>query len=122
MGKNYLYRSSSLLIRNPLPYLAGKTGFIGLAKYISKKYAEYGIRTLALALRHVDTPMIRRVAKGREHSDAEEAIQKMNKNALTGRMITPEEIAEIYAYFSLATSPQINGITVLSDGGITYLR
>lgn len=105
----------------PCPYLAGKAGFIGLTKYLSKKYNEYGIRTFALALRHVGTPMIERVIKSRG-KDVKTGIKEMNKKSLTGRMITPEEIAEIYAYFSLATSPQINGITLLSDGGITYLQ
>jgi len=105
----------------PCPYLAGKAGFIGLAKFIAEKYSKYGIQTFALLLRHVNTPMIRRVAKSRGHN-VEESIQKMNENSLTGRMITPEEIAEIYAHFALATVANINGITLLSDGGITYLR
>ena len=105
----------------PCPYLAGKAGFIGLTKYISKKYSEHGIRTFALALRHVGTPMIKRVIKSRGRV-VEKGLKKMNENSLTGSMITPEEVAEIYAYFSLSTSSQLSGITLLSDGGITYLK
>jgi len=105
----------------PCPYLAGKAGFVGLTKYLSRKYSDFGIHTFALVLRHVGTPMIRRVIKSRGR-DIEEGLKKMNENALTGRMITPEGVAEIYAYFSLSTSPQLSGITLLSDGGITYLK
>jgi NAD(P)-dependent dehydrogenase (short-subunit alcohol dehydrogenase family) len=104
----------------PCPYLAGKSGFIGLTKYISKKYGDYNIRTFALVLRHCDTPMIRRVMKARG-KDVEESIIEMNKKSKTGKMITPKEVAEIYAYFCLAKSSKINGLTLLSDGGITYL-
>lgn len=104
----------------PCPYLAGKSGFIGLAKYISKKYKEYNIRTFTLVLRHCDTPMIREVMKARG-KDVEKGIEELNKKSRTGKMITPKEVAEIYAYFSLTESPRINGLTLLSDGGITYL-
>jgi len=105
----------------PCPYLTGKAGFVGLTKYLSRKYSDFGIHTFALALRHVGTPMIKRVIKSRGRV-VEEGLKKMNENALTGRMITPEEVAEIYAYFSLSTSPKLSGITLLSDGGITYLK
>jgi 3-hydroxybutyrate dehydrogenase len=103
----------------PCPYLAGKAGFIGLTKYIARQYGEYGISTFALVLRHVGTPMIQRVIVSRGHA-VEEGLAKMNAKSLTGRMITPEEIADIYAYSS--TSSGINGATLLSDGGITYLQ
>jgi len=105
----------------PCPYLAGKAGFIGLTKYIARNYGNYGIRTFALVLRHVGTPMIQRVITSRGH-EVEEGLAKMHAKSLTGRMITPEEIADIYAYFSSGTSSEINGVTLLSDGGITYLQ
>ncbi len=104
----------------PCSYLAGKSAFIGLAKYISKRYKHDNIRTFTLVLRHCDTPMIRRVVKARG-KDVEKGIKELNKKSKTGKMITPEEVAEIYAYFSLAKSPKISGLTLLSDGGITYL-
>ncbi len=104
----------------PCPYLAGKSGFIGLTKYISEKYKKYNIRTFTLVLRHCDTPMIREVMKARE-KDVEKSIKELNKKSRIGKMITPKEVAEIYAYFSLAKSPKVTGLTLLSDGGITYL-
>ncbi len=104
----------------PCPYLAGKSGFIGLTKYISQKYNEYGIRTFTLVLRHCDTPMIRKVMKSRG-KEVEKSIKELHKKSRTGKMITPKEVATIYAYFSLAESPKVNGLTLLSDGGITYL-
>jgi len=104
----------------PCPYLAGKSGFIGLTKYISKKYNEYNIRTFALVLRHCDTPMIRRVMQARG-KDVKQGIIEMNKKSKTGKMITPKEVAEIYTYFCMGDVPKLNGLTLLSDGGITYL-
>jgi 3-hydroxybutyrate dehydrogenase len=104
----------------PCPYLAGKSGFIGLTKYISEKYKEYNIKTFTLVLRHCDTPMIRRVMKSRG-KDVEKGIKEMNKKSRIGKMITAREVAEIYANFTLAKSSRVNGLTLLSDGGITYL-
>ncbi len=105
----------------PSPYLAGKAGFIGLTKHLSQKFKKDGVWTFALALRHVDTPMIRRVIASRG-KDVEEGLQAMHKKALTGKMITPEEIADIYAHFILAPSPDLSGTVVVADGGITWLR
>jgi len=107
--------------RIPAPYLAGKAGFLGLTDYIAWKFKELGINTFSLALRHVDTHMIRRVMKSRG-SSIEEGIKKMNEKSLTGRMITPEEVAEIYAYFLLHAPGSLSGVTILADGGITYMR
>ncbi len=105
----------------PSPYLAGKAGFIGLTKYLSMKYSQGGILTFALALRHVDTPMIRRVIESRG-GDVKEGIKAMHKKSLTGRMITPEEVADIYAYFVSTAPSGVSGAVILADGGITYLR
>ncbi|TFF97145.1 MAG: SDR family oxidoreductase [Promethearchaeota archaeon] len=104
----------------PCPYLAGKSGFIGLSKYISKKYKDHNIKTFTLVLRHCDTPMIRRVMKARG-KDVKKGIGELHNKSKTGKMINPKEVAELYAYFSMAKSSEINGLTLLSDGGITYL-
>lgn len=105
----------------PSPYLAGKAGFIGLTRYLSKRYREEGIYTFALALRHVDTPMIRRVMKSRGH-DPEQAVKTLHAESLTGRMITPDEIAEVYAHVVTTMDRETSGMVILADGGITYLR
>lgn len=105
----------------PSPYLAGKAGFIGLTKYLSRRFGGDGIRTFALALRHVDTPLIRKVIASRGY-DVEKGVKAMHEKSLTGRMITPEEVADVYAYFISASSPRISGAVILTEGGITYLR
>jgi len=105
----------------PSPYLAGKAGFIGLTKYLSKNFRKDGVWTFALALRHVDTPMIRRVIASRG-KDVDEGVKAMNKKALTGKMIIPEEIADIYTHFILAPFPNLSGTVIVADGGITWLR
>jgi NAD(P)-dependent dehydrogenase (short-subunit alcohol dehydrogenase family) len=105
----------------PSPYLAGKSGFIGISKYLAKVGKTYNIRTLALSLRHTQTPMIRKVLASKG-IDVEEGIRKLNQKSLTGRMITPEEISKLYAFFAVSDSTDITGVSLLSDGGITYLR
>ncbi len=105
----------------PAPYLAGKAGFLGLSKHMASVGKDDNIKTLALALRHTQTPMIRRVIASKG-IDVEEGLRKMNAKSLTGRMTTPEEIAKLYAYFAVAENPEITGVSLLSDGGITYLR
>lgn len=105
----------------PAPYLAGKSGFIGLAKSLSLKYGKDGIKTFSLALRHTDTPMIRRVIASKG-LDVDEGLKKMNEKSLTGKMITAKEIAKLYAYFATAENTDLTSVSLLSDGGITYLR
>jgi len=77
--------------------------------------------TFGLALRHVDTPMIRKVIASRGIA-IDDGIAAMNKKSLTGKMITPEEIANIYAHFALTSLSGLSGTVILADGGITYLR
>lgn len=105
----------------PAPYLAGKAGFVGMAKSLSLKYDDEGIKTFSLALRHTDTPMIRRVIASKG-LDVDEGLKKMNERSLTGKMITPKEIAKLYAFFATAKNDQVTSVSLLSDGGITYLR
>lgn len=105
----------------PSPYLAGKAGFLGLTKYLSQRFRQDGIGTFALALRHVDTPLIRKVIASRGR-DVKGGVEAMHKKSLTGKMITPEEIADIYAHFILTCPPGLSGTVILAEGGITYLR
>lgn len=105
----------------PAPYLTGKAGFLGLSKYLAATYKADGIKTFALALRHTETPMIRRVIASKG-LDVEEGLKKMHAKSLTGRMTTPAEIAKLFAYFAVQEDPEVTGVSLLSDGGITYLR
>ncbi|MCF7936902.1 MAG: SDR family oxidoreductase [Synergistales bacterium] len=105
----------------PSPYLAGKAGFIGMARQIAGACDDEGIRTFALALRHVDTPMIRRVIESRG-GNVEEGIAGMHAKSLTGSMITPGEIARLYGHFAAAPTRAVRSVSLLADGGITYLR
>jgi NAD(P)-dependent dehydrogenase (short-subunit alcohol dehydrogenase family) len=111
-------RSSSGI---PSPYLAGKSGFISIARHIAARYDKEGIKSLALALRHTETPMIRRVIASKG-IDVEEGLKKMHAQSLTGRMITPHEIAKLYAWFAVADESEVSSVSLLSDGGITYMR
>ncbi|MBD3193395.1 MAG: SDR family oxidoreductase [Candidatus Heimdallarchaeota archaeon] len=104
----------------PAPYLAGKSGFIGLTKYLADKLSRYNITTFAVVLRHVYTPMIKKVLVSRGFSP-EEGKKALDKKSLTGRMATPEEIARMFAYFALPLADSLSGQAILADGGITYL-
>ncbi len=46
----------------------------------------------------------------------------MNAKALTGRMMTPSEVADVYEYFITRSPAGETGTVVLADGGITFLR
>ena len=105
----------------PAPYLTGKAGFLGMSKYLAAAKKADGIKTFALALRHTETPMIRKVIASKG-VDVEEGLKKMHAKSLTGRMTTPAEIAKLFAYFAVQEDPEVTGVSLLSDGGITYLR
>ena len=101
--------------------MAGKSGFIGMAKHLYTQYGGEGIRSFALALRHTETPMIRKVLAGKG-IDVSEGLKKMHAKSLTGRMTTPKEIAKLYGWFAQADNTEVSGACLLADGGITYMR
>ncbi len=102
--------SASGLSPSPLAgghYAASKHGVIGLTRNSAAELAKYGI-------------LVNNVAPGAVRTDftkvfGEEKLKSLEGQTPTAKLSTPEDIAE--ATFLLANAPNINGQTLVVDGG-----
>lgn len=89
-------------------YSAAKGGLNSFTKALAKELAPSGIAVNALACGMIDTPM--------NHCFSEEEIQAICEEIPSGRMGTPEEVAE--AVYHIAESPSyLTGQIITMDGG-----
>lgn len=93
-------------------YAAAKAGMISLTKTAAKELGPHNITVNALAPGMVGTPTnLKLKSKGKPF------IEIAEKGTPTGRMTTPEEIAEIVLFICSSTSSNINGQVICVDGG-----
>jgi NAD(P)-dependent dehydrogenase (short-subunit alcohol dehydrogenase family) len=95
-------------------YSAAKAGIILITKTAALEYGRKGIRVNAIAPGGVDTPaldlMTSLQADFKERSAAAHA---------TGKLIQPEEIANVVLFLASDESSAITGTTILADAGWT---
>lgn len=93
-------------------YGAAKAGIINLTKTAAKELGPYNITVNAIAPGMVGTPTnLRLQEKGSPF------IQTAIEGTPTGRMTTPEEIAEVVVFLSSSAAGNINGQVICIDGG-----
>jgi NAD(P)-dependent dehydrogenase (short-subunit alcohol dehydrogenase family) len=97
-------------------YCASKGGLVLLTKALTVDHAAEGIRINAVCPGDVDTPMLFRDAEARG-LDREAVLRESVASTRSGRVTTPEEVAGLVAYLASAEAAQINGETILMDGG-----
>lgn len=95
-------------------YSASKAGLIGLTKSIALEVAQAGIQVNAVAPAVTDTQM------PRQHSSEEELLGKASKIPM-GRLVRPEDIAELVAYLVSDRNTFITGQTICVNGGAVML-
>lgn len=89
-------------------YSASKSGMIGFTKALAKELAPSGIPVNAIAPGAVDTAMNENLSK--------EALDMLKEDIPSGRLATPEEVAETALF--LATSPvYLTGQIIGINGG-----
>ena len=108
-GEGWIVNVSSTagLVGSPsdVVYGASKGGLLGFTKSLAKQYTEHGVFTNAVAPGPVKTEMF-----------AEERRPATREESPIGRLITPEEVAEVIRTFATTTS--MTGQTLVVDGGI----
>ncbi len=102
---------SSCVQRFPA-YVASKHAVIGLTKAAAAEYAKAGIRINALCPGFIHTPMV----EDKFH-DAAELKEWVNRQMPTGRLGTPEEVAEVAVWLCSDTASFVTGHAMLVDGG-----
>jgi 3-oxoacyl-[acyl-carrier protein] reductase len=94
-------------------YGASKAGIIALTKYGAKSLSSYNIRVNAVAPGTIETPLIKR-----EYAKFDEESLKRRLGAIpTGRMGSPDEVANVAVFLVSDLASYVNGETVMVTGG-----
>ena len=95
------------------PYNTAKAGMINLSRTVAIEYGRKHIRSNCICPGVVDTPMgallLSVVPKSRAAIEAEHAI---------GRLIRPEEIANVALFLASDESSAVTGAAIVVDGGL----
>ncbi|MGI5219343.1 SDR family NAD(P)-dependent oxidoreductase [Nocardia sp. CA-290969] len=95
-------------------YSAAKAGHSGLARQLAVEFGPMGITTNCVAPGAVLTP---RAAELLAASDV--SLNTMLQMTPSGRLTTPDEVAELVLFLASVDAAQINGQTIAIDGGMT---
>ena len=93
-------------------YAAAKAGIIALTKTAAKEFGPVGITVNAIAPGMVATPTNLKLEK-----KGSPFIQTAVAGTPTGRMSSPEEVAELALFLSSPAASNINGEVIRIDGG-----
>ena len=96
------------------PYCTAKAGVINLTRTAAIEYGRRNIRANCICPGVVDTPMFDLLQTVSPHSREQVAAQ----HAL-GRILRPEEIANVVVFLASEQSSGITGAAIVVDGGLT---
>ncbi len=97
-------------------YMTGKTGLLGLNRYIAVHYAKHGIRCNAVL-----PGALERTPNHDRHPNASGRAEAMNSTIPLGRMGTPEDIAPTVVFLSSDQAAYASGAQFVIDGGFTVV-
>jgi len=99
-------------------YTASKHGVLGLVRSAAAELATTGVTVNAICPGYVDTPMTDATVAGivdKTGRSADEARAIIANKQPTGRLVTPEEVAD--TVWLCVTTPSITGQSINIDGG-----
>jgi NAD(P)-dependent dehydrogenase (short-subunit alcohol dehydrogenase family) len=96
------------------PYATAKAGVINLTRNAAIEYGRVGIRVNSISPGVVETPMLELMLRAGRRTRAELA----DMHAL-GRLLRPEEIANLVLFLASDESSAITGANLVIDGGLT---
>jgi NAD(P)-dependent dehydrogenase (short-subunit alcohol dehydrogenase family) len=96
------------------PYCTAKAGVINLTRTAAIEYGRRNIRVNCICPGVVDTPMFELLQSVSPHTREQVAAQ----HAL-GRILRPEEIANVALFLASEQSSAITGAAIVVDGGLT---
>lgn len=100
-------------VRGASGYVASKHAVIGLTKTAAIEYAPHGIRVNAVCPGYIETPMLAGVLRANPPRAAE-----LSSLQPSGRLGTPEEIAEAALWLCSDAASFVNGHAMVVDGGV----
>lgn len=93
-------------------YIASKFGVVGLTAATARTYASQGIRVNAICPGAIDTPMLTRIGEGADRL----GVSMVAENP-SGRLGTPDEVAEAVIWLCSDRASFVTGQTLTIDGG-----
>lgn len=91
-------------------YVATKAGLIGMTKTWARELGKYHIRVNAVAPGFILTDMVKKMPP--------DVLKEMEKHTPLGRLGTPEDVANVYAFLSSDEASYIHGAVISVDGGL----
>lgn len=97
-------------------YMSGKTGLLGLNRYIAVHYAKHGIRCNAVL-----PGALEKTPDHDEHPDAAGREKALQAKIPLGRLGTPEDIAPTVTFLCSDAASYATGGEFVVDGGVTVI-
>ncbi|MBF4571325.1 SDR family oxidoreductase [Herbiconiux sp. VKM Ac-1786] len=114
----------SIAALNGLPdralYAASKGAVLALTYAMATDHVAEGVRVNAVSPGTVATPFVERMLQGFDDPVAERAA--LDARQATGRMVSPDEVAQAILYLASPLSASTTGTALEVDGGVTHLR
>jgi len=107
--------ASSVALTEHGPYVASKAGLNGLTKVMTAEWGPHNIQANAVCPTVVWTPMGERVW------GIGDKLARFLEKIPSGRVATPEEVADLVLYLASPASGMVNGQEIFVDGGYTAL-
>jgi 3-oxoacyl-[acyl-carrier protein] reductase len=107
----------SLILSN-----TARAGVLGFSKSLSNQVASYGITVNSICPGYTKTERVEELAKSFEESGkgtVKDFYKNIQKNIPSGRLGTPEEIAQAVAFLASEGAGYITGVALQVDGGYT---
>jgi enoyl-[acyl-carrier protein] reductase III len=95
---------------------ASKAALESLTRYLGVELIAKGINVNAVSPGVVETDALRHFAS---MGGQENILQKFVQEVPAGRLVSPEEVAEVVAFLCLPAASMIVGQTIVVDGGYT---
>jgi NAD(P)-dependent dehydrogenase (short-subunit alcohol dehydrogenase family) len=99
-------------------YSASKGGVVAFTRALALDHAREGIRVNAVAPGTVLTPMVRDAAQRSNPENPDAALTEFAQTHPIGRMIQPEEVANVVLFLASDKASVVTGITLPVDGGL----
>ena len=114
----------SIAALNGLPrralYSASKGAVLALTYAMATDHISDGIRVNCVSPGTVSTEFVERMLA--QFDDPASERRALNARQATGRMVTPEEVADAILYLASPRSASTTGTALEVDGGVTHLR
>ncbi len=95
-----------------LAYAPGKAAVASMTEILAVQWAKQGVRVNGVAPGFTDTPFLKRGER-----QGERDLTPIKESSPIGRLLRPEEIAEVIHFLLSPASSAVNGTVVACDGG-----